>query len=293
MNINDALDSFFQYLQVEKGLGLETIEDYKEDLSLFLKAFPQIKDTKDTHASDIKDFIMIGAKEGKSSSTILRRLSSTKSFYAFLVNEGYLLEELPHYDGPKLAKRLPVVLSEEEVNSLLEAPNMSKDSGIRDRAMLETMYASGLRVSELTNLKLSNVNFQNGIITLIGKGNKQRSVPLGEFAMDYLSKYIAGPRRRNKGASTSYIFLNRSGKPISRVYFFKQIKKYANQVGIEKTISPHTLRHCFATHLLENGAELRAVQEMLGHANIATTQIYTQVSSKRIISAYDKYSRRN
>jgi integrase/recombinase XerD len=169
---------------------------------------------------------------------------------------------------------------------------MSNDGGIRDRAMLEVMYASGLRVSELCSLKLGEVNLINHLLTIYGKGNKQRSVPLSSFAGDYLQKYLDGPRARNKGRSSEYVFLNRNGKPISRVYFFTQIKKYAKKAGIETPISPHTLRHCFATHLLENGADLRSVQEMLGHSKIATTQIYTHVSSKRIMSAYDLYSKR-
>jgi integrase/recombinase XerD len=270
-----------------------TIDDYREDLTMFFREFPEIKTTDDMKPSDISDYMMKEAEKQLSSATILRRLSSTRSFYLFLIDEGICGFELPHYDPPKRVKKLPVVLSEEQVDRLLEAPDMKKAGGVRDRAMLETMYSSGLRVSELVNLKLENINFVNGVITVYGKGNKQRSVPLGEFAFDYLKRYIDGPRRRNVGAKSHYVFLNRSGKPISRVYFFKQVKKYAAKAGIEKPISPHTLRHCFATHLLEHGAELRAVQEMLGHANISTTEIYTSVSSKRIMSAYDKYSRRD
>jgi integrase/recombinase XerD len=292
MDINDAAERFFQYLSVEKGVGKETLADYKEDLVLFFRAFPSKKTTEDLLASDINDFMTLQAEAGLSSSTILRRLSSTRSFYSFLSEEGLIAEDVPELEGPKLAKKLPVILSVDEVNALLEAPDTGKDGGLRDRAMLETMYASGLRVSELCSLKLTNVNFANKIVTLYGKGNKQRSVPIGDFAMDYLQQYIHGPRLCNPGSRSPYIFLNKVGKPLSCVYFFKQVKKYARQAGIEVSISPHTLRHCFATHLLENGAELRAVQEMLGHANIATTQIYTQVSSKRIMSAYDLYSKR-
>lgn len=292
MEISDAEAMFSQYLAVEKGVGRLTLEDYREDLKLFFKAFPQKKTTEDLFPSDISDFMRLEDQKGLSSSTILRRLSSTRAFYAFLADEKLLKSALPEYETPKMAKKLPVVLSVDEVNSLLEQPNLSKDNGIRDKAMLEVMYASGLRVSELCALRLSNVNFFNHLITLYGKGNKQRSVPLSDFAISYLQKYIQGPRQRNPGVASPYIFLNRKGKPISRNYFFVSVKKYAEEAGIAVSISPHTLRHCFATHLLENGASLRAVQLMLGHAKIATTQIYTQVSSQRIMSAYDLYSKR-
>jgi integrase/recombinase XerD len=292
MTIDEAIGRYFQYLRVEKGVGEETISNYQEDLTLFFRSFESKKDTDDLLPSDISDFMRIQAQSDLSASTILRRLSSTRGFYEFLSGEKILKEPLPKYIGPKLPKKLPVVLSVEEVDRLLSAPDLKKESGIRDRAMLETMYASGLRVSELVHLRLASVNEQAGIITLYGKGNKQRSVPISSFALKYLEKYITGPRRKNKGHGTPFVFLNRAGKPLSRVYFFQQVKKYAAAVGITECVSPHTLRHCFATHLLENGASLRAVQEMLGHAKIATTQIYTQVSSQRIMSAYDLYSKR-
>lgn len=293
MDINEAISRYFQYLAVEKGVLPMTLKDYAEDLKLFLAALPEKKtDTSELRVSDIRDFMIIQDKNALSSSSILRRLSSTRGFFLFLEEEGLIEEDVPHFEGPKMAKKLPVVLSREEVDALLETPDLTKDGGIRDRAMLEVMYASGLRVSELCSLKLSSVNFQNHLITLYGKGNKQRSVPLGDFAQDYLQKYLDGPRGRNPGRKSPYVFLNRSGKPISRVYFFKQVKLYARKADISVVISPHTLRHCFATHLLENGADLRAVQEMLGHSKIETTQIYTQVSSKRIMSAYDLYSKR-
>lgn len=292
MDINEAISRFFQYLRVEKGVGEMTITDYTEDLKKFFAALPSKKDTSELKVEDVNDYMKIEDAHGLSSSTILRRLSCTRHFYSFLAAEGILDEDIPDYEGPKMAKKLPIVLSVEEVDTLLSAPDMSKDGGIRDRAMLEVMYASGLRVSELVSLEFKNVNFMSGLITIYGKGNKQRTVPISSFALEYLKKYLDGPRVRNVGHKSNYLFLNRSGRPLSRIYFFKEVKKYAAKAGIETSISPHTLRHCFATHLLENGAELRAVQEMLGHANIATTQIYTQVSSKRIMSAYDLYSKR-
>ncbi len=234
----------------------------------------------------------VQSEAGLSASTILRRLSATRNFFLFLSSEKIIDLDIPKLKGPKLPKKLPLVMTEEEVDGLLEAPDMRKKGGIRDRAMLEVMYSSGLRVSELVSLKLKQIDFENGTITIIGKGDKQRSIPIGEFALEYLSKYIDEVRSKSRFRKSNYVFLNKNGEPISRIYFWKQIKAYAEKAGIDKDISPHTLRHCFATHLLENGADLRMVQEMLGHSNIATTQIYTHVSSKRIMSAYDKYGLR-
>ena len=200
--------------------------------------------------------------------------------------------QIDNLDKPKGTKKLPVCISVEEVEALLECPDLDKPEGQRDRAMLEVMYSSGLRISELLNLRMRDVNFSRGMINVIGKGDKERNVPIGDYALEYLYKYIEDGRSKNMNRNSPYLFLNRYGEPVSRVYFFKQVKKYAEKAGIVEEISPHTLRHCFATHMLENGAELRAVQEMLGHANIATTQIYTNISSKRILSAYDLYSKR-
>ncbi len=287
IEISDAIDLFFQSLIVEKGVQKATIDNYREDLKIFLKILPDAKMTSDLYVKNIEDYIKYADGAGLSASTILRRISVIRNFYTFLSGEGYIDEEVKKIDTPKMPKRLPTVLTVDEVETLLEMPDITTDSGTRDRAMLETMYATGLRVSELCSLKVSEVNFQSKIITIIGKGNKQRSVPISDFALQYLSNYVYMVRRRNPGRDTKYIFLNRGGKPISRQYFFKQVKKYAEMAGIESDISPHTLRHCFATHLLERGAELRAVQEMLGHSNLSTTQIYTEVSTNRITSAYD------
>lgn len=189
---------------------------------------------------------------------------------------------------PKLNHSLPNVLSLEEVEALFSAPDMTKKEGIRDRAMLEVMYASGLRVSELLSLKLSQYSSSLNCLKIYGKGNKERMVPIGDYALEYLTKYLREVRDFNIGKKTDYVFLNKAGKPITRQYFWQQIKKYGEIAQIKKSISPHTLRHSFATHLLENGADLRMVQEALGHSKISTTQIYTHVSTKRILSIYDK-----
>lgn len=293
MEINESLDFFIKYLRTERGVTEITVKNYREDFKIFLDTFPMVKDTSDLDANMLPEFVIKQDELSRSSSTILRRFSFLKNYLSFLQDEGYFKGELPQVDKPKSSKRLPFVLSNEEVDELLDAPDISKDNGMRDKAMLEVMYATGLRVSELLSLEFKNVNMQNAIIKVYGKGNKERSVPISDFAMEYLRKYIDGPRRRNPGAKKSQlIFLNKEGKMISRTYFYMQIKRYAEQKGVDNAVSPHTLRHCFATHLLENGASLRAVQEMLGHANVATTQIYTEVSSKRIMSAYDLYATR-
>ena len=289
MEIIDVIDLFSQYLTVEKGLSLNTVNSYLDDLKRFFMYFKDKKEVSELSPYDLNSFVNYELNSGLTVPTALRRLSSIRSFYSFLKKEGYYEGELPEVDPPKKPKELPNCLSIEEVESLLEAPNMKSPSGIRDKAMLELMYASGLRVSELLNLEKRNVNLNKGIITIFGKGAKERKVPMGDFALEYVVKYLNEVRDLFHGRDSKYLFLNRQGKPLSRVYFFKQIRKYAESVGIETQISPHTLRHCFATHMLEGGAELRAVQEMLGHTNIATTQIYTHISTKRIINAYDLF----
>ena len=287
MEIVDAIDLYQQHLLVEKGLSVQTVKSYLDDLKQFFMLFPDYKEVNDISGTDLKLFLADQISQGRSISTALRRLSSTKGFLLFLKKDGYFYEEIPEIESPKKPSRLPTCLSLEEVELLLDAPDMTKPSGIRDKAMLELMYASGLRVSELISLKRKNINLKKCIVTVFGKGAKERKVPVGEFAMDYVVKYINEVRGKNKNSGSEYLFLNKNGDPISRQYFFMQIRKYAEQVGIDKVISPHTLRHCFATHMLEGGAKLRAVQEMLGHTNIATTQIYTHISTKRILSVYD------
>lgn len=292
MDIKEARYRYEQYLLVEKGLSTKTVVSYQTDMDLFLESMDHILDTNDLHGRDITDFMQLESRKGKSARTINRRLSVIKQFYLFLEREGIIKEPLPKIHAPKNISYLPKYLSIEEVERLLDAPDMNKDDQIRDKAMLELMYASGLRVSELISLHRGQINFDKGLITIYGKGNKERRVPIGDFALSYIKEYITGARERNKGHGTRILFLNKFGKQISRQHFFLRIRKYAKIAGIDIEISPHTLRHSFATHLLENGAELRAVQEMLGHANIATTQIYTHVSKNRILSAFDLYSKR-
>jgi len=292
MNITDSLDNYLQYVLVEKGLSKATVTSYKDDLLIFFEK-QDIKDTSDLTIEAIEFFVTDQRTSSELSiATLIRRLSSIRNFYRFLSMSGVIdipIKDVKEIEMPKKPSYLPTCLSIEEVEDLLNVPDLKKKDGIRDRAMLETMYASGLRVSELLSLERNKVNLSRGIILVFGKGAKERKVPIGEFAMEYIQKYIDEVRNYNPGKSSKYLFLNKYGKPLSRVYFFKVIKKYALLAGIRKEISPHTLRHSFATHLLESGVNLKAVQEMLGHENLATTQIYTHISTKRIMSAYDLY----
>lgn len=292
MEIIDAVEAYQQYLLVEKGLSKQTVVSYIEDLKQFFQFLPDRKYVEDLLPEDLNEFVRRESVVGHSVSTAMRRLSSIRGFFIFLKKEKYYNDEIPEVKTMKKQERLPNCLSIEEVEDLLNAPDIRRPEGLRDRAMLETMYASGLRVSELLALERSRVNFKKAIITIFGKGAKERKVPLGDFAIEYIQKYVDEVRCKNPGSDSKYLFLNRYGEPLSRQYFFKQIKKYAAEAGIISPVSPHTLRHSFATHLLENGAQLRAVQEMLGHSNIATTQIYTHISTKRILSAYDLYMKR-
>ena len=287
MLLNDALDLYTQHLLVEKGLSNETIKAYHQDLRHFFELFNEYRYVEDLQSNDIETFLTNLMASGMPITSVVRRVSALRNFFLFLKKEGYYKGEIKEVESPKMPSRLPSVLSVEEVEALLEAPNMKTDAGIRDKAMLELMYACGLRVSELLSLKRININLNKGIVRVFGKGSKERKVPFGDFAGEFIVKYLNEVRGKYAKSGNDYLFVNKKGEPLSREYFFMQVKKYAQEVGIDKHVSPHTLRHCFATHMLEGGAQLRAVQEMLGHTNIATTQIYTHVSEKRILSAYN------
>ena len=288
MLINEVKDEFLSYLIVERGDSKATIDNYSIDLDQFI-SFEENKDISLLKREDISDFINYLSSKGLKTSSIIRRSTVIRLFYIYLNKEKLIDVPLTGLYLPKNEKHLPSVLSTDEVDALLDCFDLTKEVEIRDKAMLETMYASGLRVSELLSLELGNINFAQGYIKTKGKGSKERIIPIGEFALEYLSLYIDKVRRCNVGYKTKYVFLNKEGKPISRQYFWRKVKEYALRANIYTEISPHTLRHSFATHLLENGANLREVQEMLGHSKIETTQIYTHISTKRIISAYDQF----
>ena len=288
MEIVDAVDRFHQYILVERGLSPQTWVSYLEDLQAFFEYFSNKNTTDDLMETDLVEFLKYELSLGLSISTALRRLSSTRGFYLFLKKDGYYTGNIPDIETPKKPKHLPNCLSEEEVDALLSAPDIETPSGLRDKAMLETMYSSGLRVSELLKLEKGQVNLTKGVITVFGKGAKERKVPIADYAVEYIKKYNNEVRSKNGNKGSKYLFLSKKGEPLSRVYFFKQVKKYSELAGITTQVSPHTLRHSFATHLLNHGAQLRIVQGMLGHTNIATTQIYTHVSSEKLKEDYDK-----
>lgn len=290
MKIEQAMDQYARYLLVEKGLSRKTIEDYYDDFSIFLTDFPAVKDSDDLKEEMLEGFAIEEGEKSRSRSSIARRLSFLRGFFLFLSKQG-----LFDYSGEKIAlpkpeRRLPNVLSEEEINRLFNAIDGSTNSGSRDMAMLLIMYMAGLRVSELVNLRLSDVNVAKRLIKVrSGKGDKERTVPVGEAALIAYEDYVNLHRGETKDAEKSeYCFLNKFGEPISRVYFFLQVKKYAEMAGIGKKVSPHTLRHSFATHLLSHGASLRVVSSLLGHAHLETTEIYTHVNSARAMEEYAK-----
>ena len=288
---NHLADQFIHHLRVEKGLAKNTIESYSRDLTRYFdflekRSLPPLKASQ----IDIMDYVssLAGALCVRS---IARNLSSLKVFYRFLVSDGKLKTNPARLiSNPKLPRRLPGVLSSEEVERLLAAPDVQTPRGLRDRAMLELLYASGLRVSELVGLKMVSVNLEAGWVRTVGKGSKERMVPMGSKAQQSLKEYLADSRPRLlKKRSSSHLFVTSRAKPMSRQAFWKIIKRCARLAGIRKEISPHSLRHSFASHLLEHGADLRSVQIMLGHADIATTQIYTHVTRERLKQIHEKY----
>ena len=288
MIIRDYFDEFLAYLSVEKGDSKATINTYLSDLKRFEK-FTNICKIEELSKKTLDDFILYLSKQNKKESTIIREVNTIKSFYVYLNHMKLINVSLIGFYLPKLSRKLPQVLNYDQIESLLNAPDISKKLELRDKAMLELMYSSGLRVSELVNLEKGNINLSEKYLKIVGKGNKQRVVPLGDYAISFLIKYVLEVRNKSKFKNSKYLFLNQKGLPLSRQYFFNQVKKYASRAGIPINISPHTLRHCFATHLLENGANLKEVQSLLGHSKIETTQIYTHVSKKKIRIDYDKY----
>ncbi|MDP8234115.1 MAG: site-specific tyrosine recombinase XerD [Candidatus Saelkia tenebricola] len=291
MNKEYLLGDFLSYLSLERGLSENTSQAYRVDINKFY----QFLDKRNINLENIKrdlisDYLWEEREKGRESSTVARNLVSIKMFFRFLNREGYVKDDPTEaMESPKLWQRLPAVLLVSEVESIFNIIEGDTPPLIRDKAMLEILYASGLRISELTGLKLVDVNLEVGFVKCRGKGGKERIVPMGKKAIDGVKKYLSLSRPRYLKTATDYLFLNRSGSKISRQSCWKIIKKYARLAGIKKIISPHTLRHSFATHLLERGADLRSVQEMLGHANISTTQIYTHIDREYLKQIHKKY----
>jgi integrase/recombinase XerD len=287
------LQSFVHYLAVERGLARNTLESYERDLTKYIQFLHNqgISEFGHSQKHHILTFLTLLKNEGRAAATVSRHMVSIRSLYQFLVRER-MIEHDPslNMETPKLVKKLPKVLSVSEVENLLEAPQTSTAAGMRDKAMLEVLYATGIRVSELISLDVADVNLAMGFLRCMGKGSKERIIPLGRLAGDAARNYIESmrPKLVKPAKSDPALFISRIGARMTRQGFWKIIKRYAMEAGIAKDITPHTLRHSFATHLLENGADLRAVQEMLGHADISTTQIYTHVTRSRMKEVYDQ-----
>lgn len=291
--MHQSLDRFLHYLIVEKGLSRNTIEAYSHGLNRFLNYLrgKGMEEVREISKLDIREFLLFLKKKGLSSKTLARNLVSIRVFLRFLTEESILsANPAEEIESPKTDKTLPEILSLEEVETLLEQPDTQIPQGMRDRAMLEMLYATGMRVSELTQLQVNHVHLEAGYVLVYGKGSKERIVPIGNEAMKWARRYMGETRERflKKGES-SFLFVNRSGKPMSRQHFWKSIKAYGRKAGIRKRITPHLLRHSFASHLLERGADLRSVQLMLGHVDISTTQIYTHVTGERLKKIHQRY----
>jgi len=282
----NSIESFIDYLSIERGLSPNTLQAYRRDLCQFRdwlkKEFLQVD------SALIGNYLATLREKGNKSRTLNRKLSVVRMFYKFLYTEGKTDHNpVEGVSSPRLGRKIPSFLSEKEVEALLEASSVDEQYGIRDRAILEVVYGAGLRISELINLNLTDLNLKGGWVKVLGKGSKERIVPLGREACRWVRIYLR--KRRTETTDKLSLFCNRYGKRLSRQACWKIIKKYSQKAGITKKISPHTLRHSFATHLLSRDADLRFVQELLGHTNISTTQIYTHITQERLKKVYKKY----
>ncbi|WHY84515.1 site-specific tyrosine recombinase XerD [Neobacillus novalis] len=293
--MEDQLRNFLQYLLAERGLANNTITSYERDLKNYLhylKNRESILSLNNVQRVHIVHFLSFLKEQGKSSKTIARHVASIRAFHQFLLRDK-AAEQDPSVliEPPRHERSIPKVLSLQEVEKLLNAPKQNDHYGMRDKAMLELLYATGMRVSELIGLDIEHVHLTMGFVRCISNGNKERIIPLGQTASDAIKQFLESGRPHfvAKQHHDNALFLNHQGRRLTRQGFWKILKKVTNEAGIEKELTPHTLRHSFATHLLENGADLRAVQEMLGHADISTTQIYTNVTKTRLKDVYRKF----
>ncbi|MEK9771694.1 MAG: site-specific tyrosine recombinase XerD [Nitrosomonadales bacterium] len=287
-NISPVVDKFIDSLWLEDGLSKNTLESYRYDLKNFSIWYK--KDLIEVNQSDIQAYLAFKFPSSKSRS-ISRLLATLRRFYRYLLREKIIKEDPTlMIEMPRQSKTLPKSLNEEEVENLLNAPNIDLDQGLRDKAMLELLYACGLRVTELVSILLTELSINDGVIRVTGKGSKTRIVPLGEEAMSWINKYIAHARAQLlKEKNSKFLFVTNRGDAMTRQTFWHIIKKYAFTAGIQKSISPHVLRHAFATHLLNHGADLRVVQMLLGHSDISTTQIYTHIAKERLKDLHEKH----
>ena len=291
--LQEDVEDYLRYSQIERGLSDNTIFAYRQDLMDFLVFLKKEGlDSWPTEAVDIDAFLAEQRDLNKATSSISRMISSLRKFYQWLVRQNIQkINPMLEIDSPKKEHRLPVALSVDEVTKLLDQPDVTKKLGIRDRALLETLYATGIRVSELINLKFSDLHEELKLLKVLGKGSKERLIPISDVAISWIKSYqekVRDPLLLKSGKYTDTIFLNNRGGALTRQAVWQIIKRYCQIAGIRKNVTPHTLRHTFATHLLENGADLRVVQEILGHSDISTTQIYTNLSQQHILQVYAK-----
>ncbi len=288
----NAFRNYVSYLAVERGLARNTVDAYGRDVRDFLAFLDDShRDLQQADREALLEYIQ-RLYTRLSARSVMRKVAALRSFFRFLLLDGYISHDPTEtLESPKTWRSLPKYLTVEEVDQLLQEPDLGKPQGIRDRAMLEVLYAAGLRVSELVRLKLSDFNFDAGFLRTLGKGGKERIVPVGDSAIEALSAYLeqAYPKYKSKNPTTPFLFLSQKGGAMTRQNFWILVEKYGRRIGLASRLSPHVLRHSFATHLLENGADLRAVQLMLGHVDISTTQIYTHVTRERLKKVYQKY----
>lgn len=283
---------YLTYLQIERGLSANTRASYERDLAQYLAFLKenQIDDLQKVDRFTVMRFLQSLQSAGKASNTIIRMVSSLRRFHQYLRQERYTDQDpMQHIDTPKKGQTLPKILSMDEVEKLIQTPDVTTPLGLRNRAILEVMYATGMRVSEVVNLKLSMLHLNLGLLKTIGKGDKERIIPLGSLAIEWLTRYLDTVRPLLVKDEHEFVFVNNHGKQLTRQGIWKNLKQIVQAAGIEKDVTPHTLRHSFATHLLENGADLRVVQELLGHADISTTQIYTHITKQRMADVYKQY----
>ncbi|EPP7143559.1 site-specific tyrosine recombinase XerD [Enterococcus hirae] len=291
--MNEEINDYLHYLTIERGLSLNTRKSYERDLLQYLHYLEdeQINSWQDVDRYVVINYLEKMHDEKKAPATVTRMITSLRRFHQFLRQERLTDHDpMQHIDTPKKVQKLPSTLSLTEVERLIETPDTTKNIGIRDRAILEVMYATGMRVSELVGLKLSDLHLSLGLVQTLGKGDKERIIPLGDYAIQWLERYLDEARPLLvANPSETHVFVNHHGTGLSRQGIWKNLKQLVREAGINKEVTPHTLRHSFATHLLENGADLRTVQELLGHADISTTQIYTHITKKRMTDVYKQH----
>jgi integrase/recombinase XerD len=287
--LESHIRTFLNCLRVEKGLSDNTIQAYRRDIEKFGAFVAQRKlGTKDVRRSDVVDFLGSLYRKGLDSRSVARHLVTIRHFFRFSLMEGYVDDDpAATIESPRFRQSLPAFLSLEEVDRLLQQPDTTAIVGMRDRAMIELMYSCGLRVSELCGVRVADLQTEAGCLRCVGKGNKERLVPVGRQALEAVQRYLRSSRPELQGEGASpYLFLNQKGRKVDRITFWKRLGEYGRKSGLRKALTPHMLRHSFATHLLDRGADLRSVQMMLGHSDISTTQIYTHVVEERLKQVY-------